>query len=76
MMSEQATTRYVALDDGDICCSCGKPSEMGSQLCKDCIDKISCGLVDRAIENLRAAQFSIKKALAALVLVREPGQHV
>ena len=75
-MSEQVTTRYVALDDGDICCSCGKPSEMGSQLCKDCIDKISGGMVDRAIDNLQSAQFSINKALAALVLVREPGQRV
>lgn len=75
-MTEQTDTRYVALDDGDICASCGKPSERGSQLCKDCIDKISGGLVDRAIDNLQAAQFSIKKALATLTLVKETGQHV
>ena len=75
-MTEQVTTRYVALDDGDICASCGKPSERDSQLCKDCIDKISGGLVDRAIDNLQSAQFSIKKALAALTLVKETGQHV
>jgi predicted amidophosphoribosyltransferase len=75
-MSEQPTTRYIALDDGDICGSCGKPSERDSQLCKDCIDKISGGLVDRAIDNLQAAQFSIKKALATLTLVKETGQRV
>ena len=75
-MTEQPTTRYVALDDGDICASCGKPSERDSQLCKDCIDKISGGLVDRAIDNLQAAQFSIKKALATLTLVKETGQRV
>ena len=75
-MTEQTGTRYVALDDGDICASCGKPSERDSQLCKDCIDKASGGLVDRAIDDLQAAQLSINKALAALVLIREPGQHV
>ena len=75
-MSEQTTTRYVALDDGDVCASCGKPSERDSQLCKDCIDKISGGLVERAIDNLQAAQSSIKKALAALTLVKETGQRV
>ena len=76
MMTEQTNIRYVALDDGDICASCGKPSERDSQLCKDCIDKASGGLVDRAIDDLQAAQLSINKALAALVLIREPGQHV
>lgn len=70
-MTEQPTTRYVALDDGDICASCGKPSERESQLCKDCIDMISGGLVERAIENLQSAQSSIKKALATLALVKE-----
>ena len=75
-MTEQPTTRYVALDDGDICASCGKPSERDSQLCKDCTDKISDGLVDRAIDNLQVAQFSINKALATLTLVRETGQRV
>ena len=75
-MPKQTTTRYVALDGGDICGSCGKPSERDSQLCKDCIDKISGGLVDRAIDNLQAAQFSIKKALATLTLVKETGQRV
>ena len=75
-MIEQPTTRYIALDDGDICASCGKPSERDSQLCKDCIDKISGGLLDRAIENLQGAQFSIKKALATLALVKETGQRV
>ena len=75
-MAEQPTTRYVALDDGDICASCGKPSERDSQLCKDCIDKISGGLVERAIENLQSAQSSIKKALAALTLAKEAGQRV
>ena len=75
-MIEQPTTRYIALDDGDICGSCGKPSEMDSQLCKDCIDKISGGLVDRAISNLQEAQFSINKALATLTLVRGTGQRV
>ena len=75
-MTEKQITRYVALDDGDICGSCGKPSERDSQLCKDCIGKISGGLVDRAIDNLQAAQFSIKKALATLTLVKETGQRV
>ena len=75
-MTEQPITRYVALDDGDICASCGKPSERDSQLCKDCIDKISGGLVERAIENLQSAQSSIKKALATLTLVKETGQRV
>jgi predicted amidophosphoribosyltransferase len=75
-MSEQPTTRYIALDDGDICGSCGKPSERDSQLCKDCIDKISGGLLDRAIENLQGAQSSIRKALATLTLVKEAGQRV
>lgn len=75
-MAEQPITRYVALDDGDICVSCGNPSVSDSQLCKDCIDKISGGLVDKAIDNLQAAQFSIKKALATLTLVRETGQSV
>ena len=75
-MTEQPTTRYVALDDGDICASCGKPSERDSQLCKDCIDKISGGLLDRAIGNLQEAQSSIKKALATLALVKETGQRV
>ena len=75
-MTEQPTTRYVALDDGDICASCGKPSERDSQLCKDCIGKISSGLIDRAIDNLQGAQFSIKKALATLTLVKETGQRV
>lgn len=75
-MPKQTDTRYVALDDGDICASCGKPSERDSQLCKDCIDKISGGLLDRAIENLQGAQFSIKKALATLALVKETGQRV
>ena len=76
MMTEQTNIRYVALDDGDICASCGKPSERDSQLCKDCMDKVGDGLVNRAIDDLQAAQFSIKKALAALALVREPGQHM
>lgn len=40
-MTEQIDIRYVALDDGDICVSCGEPSERGSQLCKDCMNKIS-----------------------------------
>ena len=75
-MTEQTGVRYVALDDGDICGSCGKPSERDSQLCKDCIDKISGGLVDRAIDNLQAAQSSIKKALATLTLAKEAGQRV
>ena len=75
-MAEQTGVRYVALDDGDICASCGKPSERDSQLCKDCIDKISGELVGRAIDNLQAAQFSIKKALATLTLVKETGQRV
>ena len=75
-MAEQPTTRYIALDDGDICGSCGKPSERDSQLCKDCIDKISGGLLDRAIENLQGAQSSIRKALATLTLVKETGQRV
>ena len=75
-MAEQATTQYVALDDGDICASCGKPSERDSQLCKDCMDKISGGLVERAIENLQSAQSFIKKALATLALVKEPGRRV
>ena len=75
-MSEQPIKRYFALDDADICGSCGKPSERDSQLCKDCIDKISGGLIDRAIENLQGAQFSIKKALATLTLVKETGQRV
>ena len=75
-MSEQTTTRYIALDDGDICASCGKPSERDSQLCKDCIDKISGGLVKRAIDNLQSAQSSIKKALAILTLVKETGRRV
>ena len=75
-MSEQATIQYIALDDGDICASCGKPSERDSQLCKDCIDKISGGLVERAIENLQSAQSSIKKALATLTLAKEAGQRV
>ena len=75
-MSEQAVERYIALDDGDICASCGKPSERDSQLCKDCIDKISGGLLDRAIGNLQEAQSSIKKALATLALVKETGQRV
>ena len=75
-MTEQPTTRYVALDDGDICASCGKPSERDSQLCKDCIGKINGGLIDRAMDNLQSAQFSIKKALATLTLVRETGQRV
>jgi predicted amidophosphoribosyltransferase len=75
-MSEQPTTRYIALDDGDICGSCGKPSERDSQLCKDCIGKIGGGLIDRAISNLQEAQFSINKALATLTLVRETGQSV
>ena len=75
-MTEQPITRYVALDDGDICGSCGKPSERDSQLCKDCIDKMSGGLLERAIENLQGAQFSIKKALATLTLVKETGQRV
>jgi predicted amidophosphoribosyltransferase len=75
-MAEQTDTRYVALDDGDICASCGKPSERDSQLCKDCIDKISGGLLDRAIGNLQEAQSSIKKALATLALVKETGQRV
>ena len=51
-MTEQTNTRYVALDDGDICVSCGKPSERDSQLCKDCMDKASGGSVDRALELL------------------------
>ena len=75
-MSEQPTTRYVALDDGDICASCGKPSERDSQLCKDCIDKIGGGLIDRAISNLQEAQFSINKALSTLTLVRGTGRSV
>ena len=75
-MSEQATIQHIALDDGDICASCGKPSERDSQLCKDCIDKISGGLVERAIENLQSAQSSIKKALATLTLAKEAGQRV
>ena len=75
-MAEQSTTRYFALDDGDICASCGNPSERDSQLCKDCIDKINGGLVDRAIDSLQAAQFSIKKALATLTLVMETEQRV
>ena len=75
-MAEQTTARYVALDDGDICASCGKPSERDSQLCKNCIDKISGGLVDRVIENLQGAQSSIRKAIATLTLVRETGQGV
>ena len=75
-MTEQPDTRYVALDDGDICASCGKPSERDSRLCKDCIDKISGGLLDRAIGNLQEAQSSIKKALATLALVKETGQRV
>ena len=75
-MIEQPITRYIALDDGDICASCGKPSERDSQLCKDCIDKISGGLLDRAIENLQGAQSSIRKALATLTLVKETGQRV
>ncbi len=75
-MAEQTDTRYVALDDGDICASCGRSSERDSQLCKDCIDKISGGLLDRAIKNLQGAQFSIKKALATLTLVKETGQRV
>ena len=75
-MTKQTDTRYVALDNRDICASCGKPSERDSQLCKDCIDKISGGLVDRAIDNLQAAQFSIKKALATLTLVKETEQRV
>ena len=75
-MTEQTNTRYIALDDGDICASCGNPSERDSQLCKDCMDKASGGLVDRAIDNLQAAQFSIKKALATLTLVKETGQRV
>ena len=75
-MAEQPITRYVALDDGDICASCGNSSERNSQLCKDCIDKISDGMVDRAIDSLQAAQFSINKALATLVLVRGAERHV
>ena len=75
-MAEQATTQYIALGDGDVCASCGNPSERDSQLCKDCIDKISGGLVERAIENLQSAQSSIKKALATLTLAKEAGQRV
>ena len=52
MMTEQTNIRYVALDDGDICVSCGEPSERDSQLCKDCMDKASGESVDRALELL------------------------